>query len=262
LSSILRALKKLENEPRHLEEPQTPGSKFVPSADTAARKTPVGIIMMIIGGGIVCGVVILAGWWIFSVKTPPSAVAPEKISQQGLQQAEVVPGTAKEEKKPENSSGSVGPVKPAADIAAPLDTAAQVPGATLIKTPQPSSPAIVQRPAMPVDEPAPGPALPEPAAPGPEIIQVPAEKITVAATRPPEVSAKVKEIEIPALSDPEMKLQAITWSKDPQKRIVVINNRILRQGEAVYGYRIDTINQDDVVLNDAGKKWKLIFRIK
>ena len=59
-----------------------------------------------------------------------------------------------------------------------------------------------------------------------------------------------------------MKLQAITWSKDPQKRIVVINNRILRQGETVSGYRIDTINQDDVIINDAGEKWKLVFRIK
>ena len=64
------------------------------------------------------------------------------------------------------------------------------------------------------------------------------------------------------LYDPEMKLQAITWSKDPQKRIVVINNRILHQGDAVSGYLIDTINQDDVLLSDAGEKWKLLFRIK
>ena len=64
------------------------------------------------------------------------------------------------------------------------------------------------------------------------------------------------------LNDPEMKLQAITWSKDPQKRIAVINNRIMRQGDVVSGYRIDTINQDDVVLSDAGEKWKLLFRIK
>ena len=59
-----------------------------------------------------------------------------------------------------------------------------------------------------------------------------------------------------------MKLQAITWSKNPQKRIVVINNRILRQGEVAHGYRVDTINQDDVVLSDAGEKWKLLFHIK
>ena len=90
----------------------------------------------------------------------------------------------------------------------------------------------------------------------------PPDKVTVAVTKPPEVSPKVKEIEIPILNDPEVKLQALTWSKDPQKRIAVINNRILRQGDVVYGYRINIINQDDVVLSDGGEKWKLPFRIK
>ena len=64
------------------------------------------------------------------------------------------------------------------------------------------------------------------------------------------------------LNDPEILLQAITWSKNPDKRIAVVNNRILRQGEVVSGYRIDTINQDDIILTDAGEKWKLVFRIK
>ena len=57
-----------------------------------------------------------------------------------------------------------------------------------------------------------------------------------------------------------MKLQAVTWSKAPQKRITVINNRILREGEMVSGYFINTINPDDVVLTLDGEKWKLLFR--
>jgi type II secretory pathway component PulC len=64
------------------------------------------------------------------------------------------------------------------------------------------------------------------------------------------------------LTDSEITLQAISWAPNPQKRIAVINNRILRQRDMVAGYRIDTINQDDVVLSDKGKKWKLVFRIK
>ena len=166
-----------------------------------------------------------------------------------------------EETKPsENSAGSVGPGRPAADISAAPDTAALPPGSTLINIPQPSPPAIVQSTAIPVSAQATGSVAPLPAAQKPE--QLPAEKITVAATRPPEVQTRTKEVEIPALKDPKMKLQAITWSKDPLKRVVVINNRILRQGDSVQGYRIDSINQDDVVLSDAGEQWKLIFRIK
>ena len=88
------------------------------------------------------------------------------------------------------------------------------------------------------------------------------EETVIVSTSPPEVPTKAKEIEIPLLRDPEMKLQAITWSKDPQKRIVVINNRILREGETVSGYRIETINQDDIILGENGEKWKFLFRIK
>ena len=64
------------------------------------------------------------------------------------------------------------------------------------------------------------------------------------------------------LNDPDMKLQAITWSANPQKRLAIINNRILRQGETVGRYRINTINQDDIVLYDGDQQWKLLFRIR
>ena len=116
---------------------------------------------------------------------------------------------------------------------------------------------------MRVAEPGPESVAQKPSAPSPEINeQVAAQEVAVAVVRAPETSTIVTEVEIPVLNDPGMKLQAITWSKDPQKRIVVINNRILRQGEAVSGYRIETINQDDVIINDAGENWKLLFRIK
>jgi len=75
LSSILRALKKLENEPRHLEENQPLDSKYVTLADTEPQRKYPGIFMMVLGGGIVCGLVILAGWWLLSEKPqPPPAV--------------------------------------------------------------------------------------------------------------------------------------------------------------------------------------------
>ncbi len=82
MSSILRALKKLENEPRHLEETQPLDSKFVSLADTEPQRPVSSIFLMVIGTGIVCGLVILAGWWLFSKKNQlPPAITPE-ISQQ------------------------------------------------------------------------------------------------------------------------------------------------------------------------------------
>ena len=82
MSSILRALKKLESEPRHLEENQPLDSKFVPLAETEPQRTFRSIFMVVLGGGIVCGLVVLAGWWFLSEK-PQSP--PPQISQSSFQ---------------------------------------------------------------------------------------------------------------------------------------------------------------------------------
>jgi len=261
LSSILRALKKLESDPRHREENQPLDSKFVPLADTSPQKTSKGIIMMVIGGGIVCGLVILAGWWLFSEKIRPTPVSPQKISQQSLAPVEMAPAPAKEAETPASVAVSVKPAKQAADTPAPRETPDRIPESASVNTEQPALPAVEQEAAMAVAEPAAESAVEVPAPPGQEIIvQIPAEEAAVAVSKTPEIRT-TRMIEIPVLKDPQMKLQAITWSKDPQKRVVVINNRILRQGELVLRYRIDTINPDDIVLSEAGKKWKLLFRI-
>jgi hypothetical protein len=256
LSSILRALKKLESEPRHRDETQPLDSKFVPLADTSPQRTPKTLIMMIIGGGLVCGLVILAGWWLFSEKLGPDPVVPQKISRQAIEPAEMVPVKKQEAAVPQSSDVAVEAAQPAADIPAPPPKIAdQSPVPAPVNIVPPPVQAVAKEAVMPVAEPA---------SPGQEITeQVPADEEAVAGTRgAPEVATRAQTPEIPALKDPEIKLQAITWSKDPQRRIVVINNRILRQGDVVLGYRIDTINQDDIVLSEAGKKWELVFRIK
>jgi hypothetical protein len=232
-------------------------------ADTGPQKTLPGILMMVIGGGIVCGLVILAGWWLFSEKSLPPPVAPQKINQQSLQQPEVPSAIQKELKTSEGSVAAVESATPSADTIVPQKTTYQIPESAPVIIPRPSPPAIEQKGVMHVDEQTAESTIQLPETPSPEIIeQVPAEKVAVALTRVPQVPIKAKEIVIPPLRDPEMKLQAITWSRVPQKRVVVINNRILREGETVHGYRIETINQDDVILGEKGEKWKLLFRIK
>ena len=227
MSSILRSLKKLENNPRHMEDSQGLDTKFVPLADTSPPKTSPGFLIMVIGGGIVCGLVILAGWWLFSEKTQPPSIVPQEISRQKVLHPETPPAIPGELQPTRSAAVSGESEKPSADMVIPQKAAEQNPKPAPAKIPQASSPAIAPGKTMPVSR----------------------------------VAAGAQEITIPLLRDQEIKLQAITWSKNPQKRIAVINNQILRQGEMVLSYRIDIINQDDVVLSDGGKKWKLPFRI-
>jgi hypothetical protein len=251
-----------------LEETSPLDSKFVPLADTNPPKTSAGIIMMVIGGGIVCGLVILAGWWLFSAKSQTQSVVPQQVPQQIVQQPEALSVTPPEPENVPSQAVSIKPLKLPADISALPKLTDQAPESTSVKIPEPSVSVIEQREVLPVGKitavakQATESAIHLPETPSSEIIeQTPPEKVTAAITRPPEVSIKTKAIDIPLLNDPEMKLQAVTWSKDPQKRIAVINNRILRQGEKVSGYHIDMINQDDVILSDGRERWKLLFRI-
>jgi len=64
------------------------------------------------------------------------------------------------------------------------------------------------------------------------------------------------------LSQSSLKLQAIAWSDEVQKRLAVINGRILREGESVDGFVIKQIRRDDVVLSDGKESWKLEFGLQ
>ena len=268
MSSILRALKKLENDPRHLEKPQTLESKFVSLADTGQQKISTGLLLMIIGAGLVCGLVILTGWWLLSDKTLQQPVAPQQISRQNQQQPEAGPvrpeksALQQEQELAASSDISSEPAKTAAGIIAAGEVADHPAEQVSLPLPQPSSPIIEQKEIKPIAAQTVKPILQTPETLPTETIEPESsQKVAVMETSPPAIS-EIEKAVIPLLNDPDMKLQAITWSKDPQKRIAVINNSILRQGEVVSGYRIDAINQDDVVLNDRGKKWKIIFRIR
>ncbi len=78
----------------------------------------------------------------------------------------------------------------------------------------------------------------------------------------PVAPAKTSKPEIPILHDADVKLQSISWSKNPSKRLAVISNRIVREGGTVSGYLLVTINKDDVILSQNQEKWRINFRIK
>lgn len=59
-----------------------------------------------------------------------------------------------------------------------------------------------------------------------------------------------------------LKLQAISWSANVNKRIVVINGQICREGEQVNGYIVKQINPSDVIVSNESTSGKLSFKIR
>jgi len=79
----------------------------------------------------------------------------------------------------------------------------------------------------------------------------------------PEIKAEpFAELPVKQAGETGLELQAIAWSGDPTSRIAVINGRIVREGGSVEDASIVRINQDDVVFKKGGETWKQIFRLK
>lgn len=71
-----------------------------------------------------------------------------------------------------------------------------------------------------------------------------------------------KPVSVKPLEDSKLKLQAISWSENPDNRIAVINGSIMREGESIEGFRIIQIGQDDVVVRAGQNERKLVFGFK
>jgi hypothetical protein len=56
-------------------------------------------------------------------------------------------------------------------------------------------------------------------------------------------------------------LQAISWSPDPGRRLAVINGRLCREGESIEGFVLVRISPDDVLLSDGRVSARLVFKI-
>jgi hypothetical protein len=59
-----------------------------------------------------------------------------------------------------------------------------------------------------------------------------------------------------------MDLQAISWAADPQKRLAVINGTLCRENESVKGYTIKRINPDDVIVSNGSITGRLVLKIR
>ena len=272
MSSILRALKKLESEPQLLDKSQRTDHKYISLAGPKQRSSTYRPLLLFIGGGVACGMVLLGGWWLMSERVQPDAssiqessnpastmntpkIEPEKTVSL---KPETNPPTTVQEQPVSQPSALLAPaeqtIQPVAS-SAPADSQIEPISPTL-----PATPATIIPDQAPIVETAPVPAE----VPEEQISSEPTAKEEIIATAAvlPETHAQTKEPEIPLLSDPDVKLQSISWSKNPTKRLAVISNRIVREGEMASGYLLVTINKDDVILSQNRKKWRINFRIK
>ena len=95
-----------------------------------------------------------------------------------------------------------------------------------------------------------------PAAPKEKALNQPA---ATAAGKTPPAPAKVA---YERLADSKLKLQALAWSADVARRMAVINGRIVREGESVDGYQIMQIREEDVVVREGARSWRLEFGVQ
>lgn len=94
-------------------------------------------------------------------------------------------------------------------------------------------------------------------------------KVPVKKTRPTKAltrkanrsASKDRFAGLPRFSDSKLKLQAIAWAHEASRRIAVINNRVVREGDSVDGYSIIQIRPEDVIVNDETGSWRLEFSL-
>ncbi len=65
----------------------------------------------------------------------------------------------------------------------------------------------------------------------------------------------------PVLKDSSLRIQAIAWAEDPLRRIVVINGRILHEGETADDCYIQTIHPEAIEVRQGERLWTIEFRI-
>lgn len=58
-----------------------------------------------------------------------------------------------------------------------------------------------------------------------------------------------------------LKLQAISWSNDPESRIAMINDRIVHEGGSVEDGVVTRIDKEYVVVHGKGEDWQVQFKI-
>jgi len=67
---------------------------------------------------------------------------------------------------------------------------------------------------------------------------------------------------LPRLDSSLLRLQAVTWAVDPRERFALIDDTILRKGDSIKDFVVDSIQEDHIVVEKGGEKWRVEFRLR
>ena len=226
MSSILDALKRLENEGRNAAE-ASPATWVEGTEAPSGRLTRLQEMLLVRGRKWLAASALLAamggtvwiGWRAISFK--PEAASP-------------VPAAIRPETKPMLAQApSV--ERPKADPGVSRAEPARRPPA---KTAPPASP-------MPWAESHSTPIIAPP----------PTAKASPLASVPPPSGGSLP----PLPAEIDLNLQAVSWAARAQDRIAVVNGQIMRQGDDIEGYTVRDIDADAVILCRSGECYRLAF---
>ncbi|MFZ1201403.1 MAG: hypothetical protein WAO07_14645 [Desulfobacterales bacterium] len=241
MSSILKALKKLEDE-----NPPQGRSVIWPSG--SGPRVPIRRLdvssgwLAVLGWGLLAAVVLFAagGLYLFLSPTPEGDERPAEM---------VARPVVKPIQEPTPADLAVLPPTPppparkedTPPIAPPVEKAGPTPK---------DAPAATQK------------TLPSPKASVPAAKRVSTEPRKPPPPRPPAAAPdRAAPADLPVLTT-DLKLQAVSWASAPGDRLAVINGSIMREGTTLDGYLIMRIDRDEVVVRKAGEEWKLVFKLK
>ena len=242
MSSILDALKKAERESR------TQGAAKLPlPAPRAARRHRWWIV---VGMVVVLGSGAAMLWHLYR-----PVAAPLRAGTASVPSSTVAGKIAPQPVKPKIPTQPKPPAPPAGETAPPM------PPPQRTVSPQPVVPRTVARPGTPpplpagktVEGGAATAAVKPPAAEPPAASPVPS-------TPPAQPRASVANKEF--RNDPRIHLQALVWAPEAAERLVVINDRLIKEGGTVEGITVVRIDRDDVLLSEGADRWYQAFRIR
>jgi hypothetical protein len=103
---------------------------------------------------------------------------------------------------------------------------------------------------------------PEVAGTKPEMAETKQVIAGITPEEPPHPRHNTVDKEIRLLGDGILKINAISWSQQADERLTVINSAIVRKGQTVEGFRLVRIMEDGVIVQRAGQKSRVEFRLR
>lgn len=255
MSSILKALKKIEQDPNSGDAKAGPWSQ-PPRLDRAFGRTPRRTLRRIVVACALLAPLVALGGWLYFKPAPQPPEKPPAASKK-VAKAEKIARSGVPVPRQEIAAPKPPPPRPAPRAASPPARKTIVTSRTGVRVVDPK-PAIL--PPVRSSPPVSRQVKPPDDLPGAESDSSGAALLNRAGrtSSPPNVSGTTRPAA--GAEDSTLKgfaVQAIAWSNTPADRLAVINDRVVREGEFVDGMQVARIGLDEVSLQKDGKTWRL-----